>query len=228
MKFKILFPLLAVMALFGCAGNDNKNIVPNNQPTFERAVLAAQDLVKIKFAGECVFLPDAQGGETHVPGRYKVLQKFTSTRYGSYEVPQNFVYKVFIELKGSDATSPDDWEFTELIIENMETGGKEIYKPNEIPADVNPEPRQVRFAGVMLNVVEETPNYIRLSTSKRLSHGKLKAAAKEIKNLFSSAYFHVEGKTDRGEEYAAIQGNNLFDYDNKESISTIEWTMVDF
>lgn len=222
MKFKHLFLLLAFVAMAGCADQNKQNNVPNSQPTFDRAVLAAQDLVKLKFAGECVFLPDAQGEETLVPGRYKVLQRFTSTRYNSYAEPQNFVYKVFIELKGVDATNPDDWVYTELIIENMETGGQEVYKPDDPITEANLEPRQVRFGGIMFTVVEETPNYIRLATPKSLSHAKLKSAAKDIKHLYSSVFFHVEGRTDRGSEYAAIQGNNLFDYNSSESISTIE------
>ncbi len=219
MKIKDLFLLLVLLGLIGCVGTTDNN-VPDNQPTLERAALAAQSIVKLKFLGECNFLPDIRGEETSIPGKFKVLQKFTSTRYGTDE--EEFVYKIYIQHKGGDATDEFNWDYTELIIENTATGKQEIYKPNDIGAEVDVEPRQVRFADVMFTVVEETPNYIRLSSPKRLSHSKLKAVAKEMKHLFSSVYFHEVNKTERGAEYAAIQGNNLFDYDNSESISKID------
>lgn len=218
MRIKDLFLLLALWGLIGCVGTSENN-VPDDQPTLERAAVAAQAIVKLKFLGECNFIPDIKGEETSIPGKFKVLQKFTSTRYGSDE--EEFVYKMFIQHKGGDATNIYNWEFTELIIENTATGKQEIYKPDDPVTEVNLEPRQVRFAGVMFTVVEETQNYIRLSTPKRLSHSKLKAVAKEIKPLFGSVFFHEVNKTERGSEYAALQGNNLFDYDNSESISKI-------
>ena len=221
MNIEKLLLLLVLMAMVGCV-ESTKNNIPVNQPTLERAAVAAQYNVKLEFGGECKFIPDIQGEETQVPGRFKVLQKFTTTRYGAYETPQEFVYKIFIEFKGEDATSPYDWDFTELIVENCSTGEQKIYKHGTNQQDIDIEHRQVRFGGVMFTVVEETPEYLRVTTPKQLSHAKLKAVAKEMKPLFSSVFFHVEGQTDRGNEYAAIQGNNLFDYNNTESISAIE------
>lgn len=224
MKFKILFPLLAVMALFGCAGSSGSSSsdVSDDQPTLERAAITAQDIIKSLYSSDCDFDDlDIRGEETSVPGRYEVFQKFTSSKSGS---EREYVYKIFIQHFGGDWTDKNNWDYGTLTIEDVASGQQEVFKGTmkDREVAVATEPGSMTVNGIQFNVVEHTPNYVRLSTPKQLSHEDLISVARSIEGD-GNVFFCVDGHTARGEEYASKTGNNLFDYTgHSESIVSLK------
>jgi hypothetical protein len=213
MKFKIYFTLLAFVALFGCTGSSglSSSDVPEDQPTLERAAFTAQDFIKSLFSSDCDFDDlDIRGEETSVHGRYEVFQKFTSSKSGS---EREYVYKIFIQHFGGDWTDKSNWDYGTLTIEDVATGQQEVFKGSMKDREVSAaaEPGTMVVNGIQFNVVEQTAQYVRLSTPEQLSHEDLISVARSIDGD-GNVFFCTDGHTARGEEYAAKTGNNLFDY----------------
>lgn len=83
-----------------------------NQRIANEAIKAAQKIVADNFDNNAVFLEDdIIVDNTQVQDRYKILQKFLSSKFG---VREKFIYKIFIQKFGQD-----DWSYGSLDIENV-------------------------------------------------------------------------------------------------------------
>lgn len=88
--------------------------------TLTQAAITAQDYVKQHFFYKCKFDDrDIRGEETSVRNRFNVLQKFTCKKDG---VERQYVYKCILQYKGGDWTEISNWDFSVLIVEDVNTG----------------------------------------------------------------------------------------------------------
>jgi hypothetical protein len=196
-----------------CLGGGNND----SRASLTRAAIIAQDIIKNKFCNDCEFdTYDIRGEECDVKDRYKVLQQFTSSKYGC---PQKYVYKIYIQYYGGDWADVNNWDYGQLVIENVSTGKQEYFhgtmKNRE--KEVSGNGKTIEISGVKFEIVENNNNFIRLANDNKLSRNQLKNAILELKDKYNSIYFCVKPNTDRGKEYAAFIFNTFYDYDNGET-----------
>ena len=133
--FTITF--LALMLLQGVNLNGISASIPengstlvhvNDKVTLNQAAITAQDYVKQHFFFKCKFNDwDIRGEEMSVRNRFNVLQKFTCKKDG---VERQYVYKCILQYKGGDWTDTSNWDFSTLIVEDMNTGRQWKYYGN--------------------------------------------------------------------------------------------------
>lgn len=180
----------------------------SGEVTLRRASIVAHDFVEDKM-GDCDFDDlDYRGGETSVPNRFKVLQKFTHDG-------EQYVYKIFIQYKGGEWEDRNNWSYGELTIENTKTGKQYRYNgtmKSEEKAHANAGGK-ITAAGIEFNIAEQTGKAIRIYNNKRLPLAKIKAVARELHTTYEIIQFAKEPKINRGEEYCAYQYNLILEYD---------------
>lgn len=215
MIMKKLFLFILPFLFVSCIGGSNNS---DDREGLTRAAIIAQDIIKDKFCNDCEFdTYDIRGEECDVKDRYKVLQKFTSSKYG---YSQQYVYKIFIQYYGGDWTDVNNWDYGQLVIENVSTGKQEYFhgtmkdRENAVHGNEN-----VVVSGLEFDVVEKNDDFIRLANDKKMSRDQLRSVILELKNKYKSIYFCVNPNVGRGKEYAAFTFNTFYDYDSNEVIS---------
>jgi len=90
--------LIVYICVLACSGGVGSSSNPSDEKVdLRKASIIAKDFVEEKM-GQCDFDDlDYRGGETPVPNRFKVLQKFTNNG-------NHYVYKIYVQYNG------DDWE----------------------------------------------------------------------------------------------------------------------
>ena len=211
-KLLLLVVPLLFASCFGGGSDDDRS-------GLRRAAIIAQDIVKQKFSSDCEFdTYDIRGEECDVKDRYKVLQKFTSSKNG---YPQEYVYKIYIQYYGGDWADVNNWDYGQLVIENVSTGKQDYFsgtmkdKETVVPSNE----KVINVAGVEFDVVEKNENFIRLAYAKKLGRSQLKDAVIELKDQYGNIQFCVKPNIQRGEEYAAFTFNTFYDYDSNEVVS---------
>ncbi len=125
--YQLSIPLIALAMMLGFnpkTKQGTESIVSITQTkdkvTLTQAAITAQDYVKQYFFFKCKFDDrDIRGEETIVRNRFNVLQKFTCKKDG---VERQYVYKCILQYKGGDWTETSNWDFSTLIVEDMNTG----------------------------------------------------------------------------------------------------------
>ncbi|HNX89686.1 MAG TPA: hypothetical protein PKH58_11425 [Paludibacteraceae bacterium] len=113
-----------LFAFISCIGSSNSDSTIDNGI---RCSIMAEDFVKskLKYPNEVKFntnqyVHEVEGSEAIV------LNKFTAKN--SFGVESNFVYKIWLSFNGGDWTEINNWSYSKLIIENSDTGEKQIYR----------------------------------------------------------------------------------------------------
>lgn len=184
-----------------------------NQRIANEAIKAAQKIVADNFDNNAVFLEDdIIVDNTQVQDRYKILQKFLSSKFG---VREKFIYKIFIQKFGQD-----DWSYGSLDIENVSNEKNVLHLQGKMKSREKSTPgEELIVAGITFKIAEGNTNFIRIYTPKKLSREKLKAAISEIKNTYPTIYFATDSKHERGDEYCSWISGTFFDLDKNEIIS---------
>lgn len=173
-----------------------------------RASIIAHDFVEDKM-GDCDFDDlDYRGGETSVPNRFKVLQKFTNKG-------EQYVYKIFIQYKGGEWEDRNNWSYGELTIENTKTGKQYRFNGTMKTEERSQasEGSKLTAAGIEFNIAEQTGKAIRIYNNKRLPLAKIKAVARELYTTYEIIQFAKYPKINRVEDYCAYQNNLILEYD---------------
>ncbi len=220
-KFAILISVIFLMT--GCVGSSESNTTNSteNQSTaltseiesggvnLTQASIIAQEFVKENFASDCDFEDIDIRGEAieTTPGRFKVLQKFTSKKFGS---EQEYVYKIFIHYYGGEWEDKNSWDYGQLTIENASTGEQYVYNGSMKQRDSMPiDAGTKNIAGIDFKETHKK-SVIIYSTPEQLPYEKLKLVAQELKGSEQTIMFYVDSEIETGEEYASVIGNNFF------------------
>lgn len=220
-KFAILLSVIFLMT--GCVGSLESNTTNSteNQSTaltseiesggvnLTQASIIAQEFVKENFASDCDFEDIDIRGEAieTTPGRFKVLQKFTSKKFGS---EQEYVYKIFIHYYGGEWEDKNSWDYGQLTIENASTGEQYVYNGSMKQRDSMPiDAGTKNIAGIDFKETHKK-SVIIYSTPEQLPYEKLKLVAQELKGSEQTIMFYVDSEIETGEEYASVIGNNFF------------------
>ena len=220
-NFHIL--LTAILVISSCTGTSETGSITSNSTedtnlssnietggaTLTQASIIAHDFVKDNFASDCDFDDLDIRGEAvdAVQGRFKVLQKFTSSKYGS---EQEYVYKIYIQYYGGEWEDKNNWDYGELTIENTST--QQQYHFNGTMKELDLQASSLgkkTIAGVEFkeSFVKEVIIY---STPKQIEIEKLRAVAQELKGNPKTIMFYIDSEIEGGEEYASVIGNNFF------------------
>lgn len=170
--------------------------------TLKQAAIIAQDFVKENFASDCDFDDlDVRGEETSVKNRFKVLQKFTSSKLG-YE--QEFVYKIYIQYYGGDWADKKNWDYGQLIVENTSTREQNVYFGSMKDKDAQAETKNdaIEAGGAIFFVVDKTDDVVRLCNPAKLDKVQLKDAINELKGQYKTIYFTTA--KDRDHDYVSF------------------------
>lgn len=238
MKKIVLFSIIASLTLMACnPGSSSSSSSDQTQETewvagteatssdnlsenegtvsLRQAAYIAQDIIRANFDSDCRFDDsDIRGEETTVKDRYKVLQKFRSSHYGA---EKEYVYKAYMQYKGGDCNRLASWDYGTLQIEDVETGQKVLSIEGMMKTNEK-KPKgdgKLTAAGMSLDVVEETANYVKVVTPQTLSRSKLIKFCKALlaQGETRYVYFHTPDAMDK--EYAMTDGRTLMDYTAK-------------
>lgn len=191
------------------------NGTASDEANLTRAAIIAQDFVKSNFASDCDFSDLDIRGEAieNVPGRFKVLQKFTSSREG-YE--QEYVYRIYIQHYGGDWTDVKNWDYGQLTIENTSTHKQFFYngrmKEKDNMASTSGE---IIIAGIAFKQIFWKAVVI-YSTPEQVPYEKLKEVANLLKDSSTNKtiQFYVDSNIENGtpnyEYYAQLSGSTFF------------------
>ncbi|MBQ6037320.1 MAG: hypothetical protein IJL37_01455 [Bacteroidaceae bacterium] len=121
MKAKILFIFLLFLGsftLYSCLDDEGGSIT--------RAAIMSEDIVKekMRYPAEVDFEGDRRGSETSTD-TYTVYQKFTAKN--GFGVKVSYVYKITMKYKGGDWTERSNWDYSNLVIEDVSTGEQVRY-----------------------------------------------------------------------------------------------------
>lgn len=212
--YKILafiFNYCAVAVLTSCGNGGSSE---SNEPNLTRAAIIAQGFVKSNFASDCDFSNLDIRGEAidYTPGRFKVLQKFTSSREG-YE--QEYVYRIYIQHYGGEWTDADNWDYGQLTIENTSTRKQFVYNGKMKEKDSKTSSsNELTIAGVVFKQYF-WKDVIVYSTPKQVPYEKLKEVAKVLKeNSTKTIQFYIDSNIINGtpnyEYYAQLSGRTFY------------------
>ena len=140
----------------------------------------ARTFVKKNFASDCKFEHDVVLENTMVTNRYQVMQKFKSNKQ---DVELTYVYKIFIQYFDGDVNDVSNWEFNQLVVEEVNNGNQTYFKgnlDNRIKKTVGVG-SSVKFADITFKIID-----VRIGTSIAFSHkGKLtrKQLASALKEM---------------------------------------------
>ena len=174
--------------------------------TNPEAVEAAQNLIKQEYAVDAVFSEDAPiVTETDVDNRYKIQQHFGSVDKQYLDL----IYTIWVQKFG------DNWEYGTLKVAN--TKGEIVYISNgrmkELERQEMTRIEAGEVDGVEYTIIERSaPNFVRISTPKRLSNSEIKKVSKALGATYESIFFCIDGKNARGDEYVNVQRDIVFDF----------------
>lgn len=228
--------ILSFIGVVGCSGTSSnesrltqeeedsirrevEELIGNQQtsPSKSGAVYAAQRFIREEFASNAEFVDEGTiVEETSVPGRYKVLQKFTAENHPSNWT--SFIYRIWVQK------FDDGWEFGNLGVESV--SGESVFTTNG-----NMKEREQKdgvgdgltIAGISFKIAEKKPDAIRIYTPNKLRRNQLRDVTKELMNQYSTIQFATDAKHERGDEYASWTGGIFCDFDKDEVIGKDEF-----
>lgn len=186
----------------------------DSAPSESGAIIAAQRFIRDKFASNAEFEDEGTiVEETSVPGRFKVLQKFTAEDHPSNWT--KFIYRIWVQ-RFDDGS----WEFGNLGVESV-TGEKVFSTEGNMKEREQGEGvgDNLTVAGISFKIAEKKPDAIRIYTPKKLSMAQLRDVTKELMNQYSTIQYATDAKHERGDEYASWTGGIFCDMDNNEVLS---------
>ncbi len=212
--------MCASTALTGCVSNgsdsamNDKSQAYRDNSTESEALSMAQNFIREEFASNAEFEDEGTiDEETSVPGRFKVLQKFTAEDHPSNWT--KFVYRIWVQ-RFDDGT----WEFGNLQIESIT--GEHVFTTNgrmkerERSEGVGDT---LTAAGISFKIAEKQSEAIRIYTPEKLSRDQLRQVTKELMSQYSHIQFATDAKHERGDEYATWSDPYFCDMDNNEVLT---------
>lgn len=240
---KVFYIVLLSLSLVACNFNNNSkddyqqsltvvSSTENKSSTLryttpkDAAPEIARTFVKNSFASDCKFEQDVVLENTMVSNRYQVMQKFNSNKQG---VELSYVYKIYIQYFDGDVNNVSSWEFSQLIVEEMNNGIQTYFKGNldsRIKKSVGVG-TTVDFAGIEFKIID-----VRLGTSISFSHkGKLSrkqlaTALKEMHDTYKYDVYHIYRDNNLDEDYFSWQASSnlsaVYDFENDKIYVTLD------
>ncbi len=186
----------------------------------------ARTFVKNNFASDCKFEQDVVLENTMVSNRYQVMQKFNSNKQG---VELSYIYKIYIQYFDGDMNNISNWEFSQLVVEEVSNGNQTYFKGNldsRIKKSVGVG-TIVDFAGIAFKIID-----VRLGTSISFSHeGKLTrkqlaTALKEMHDTYKYDIYHIYHDNNLDEDYFSWQATGnlsaVYDFENDKIYVTLD------
>ena len=215
--FTTLFNVVIACALVGCSQTQTRpsaegEFTAVDSPSFdspdmeEAALAAAQSFVRAEYAPDAKFDPDqVTVKSTDVPNRFKIMQRFDSELNDGY----NFVYRIWVQKFATE------WEFGNLGIERA--GGARVLTTNgrlkEMERNEITRTEEGEAGGVKYTIIKRNaPYYVRVYTPKRLNKRDAKNIHDQLKSQYEQVQFTKSENPD-DEDYMAIMGKTLFEYD---------------
>ena len=220
--FVLIAVFLGVLIYFMTNNDSSNDSLPDStdSATLTQASIIAQDFVKKNFAYNCVFEEfDIRGGETTTPNRFKVLQKFTSSKFG-YE--QEYVYRIFIQYYGGEWEDIKNWDYGQLVIEDTSTGKQYIYHGTMKEKDTITS-GTIDVAGISFNIAEQKSNAIRIYINRKLTIEEARKVCKELRSQYDVIQIATTTAHERGDEYMALSGGYFFEYSTNTIIKEAEF-----
>lgn len=224
-----LFISICLLAVAACSGSSNEEskLTPEERAEIDRleeallnesnskaeAVSAAQGFIRQEFASNAEFEDEGTiVEETSVPGRYKILQKFTAEDHPSNWI--HFIYRIWVQ-RFDDGS----WEFGNLAVESI-TGENVLTKNGDMKKreQMDGVGDKLTAGGIEFFIAEKKPTAIRLYTKSKLSKSKLRGAIKDLMDKYETIHFSTEEKHERGDEYACWTSGIYCDYRTNEVI----------
>lgn len=215
LKFNDMKKLLVCLFLLGLIACNEKVGTENKQ----QSLIISQDFVKQK-----IMYPENTEFENDVvheivgTNQCNILAKFKTKN--SFGVESEFVYKMTLSYKGGDWTDLNNWEFSKFIIENVVTGEQQSFSDKSVSSNNSnnhniSENSESDIYGKVDNIefklVESGPQFIRLSTSNKLSKNTMIKAVKELNlDSYNVIQFCTPDKPKRGQEYASRSGGEWY------------------
>lgn len=221
--FKGIIICLSIFCFLACTGGsssgnpeqlDSIDIEVDYAPTKSGAISAAQSFIRREFASNAEF--ESEGTiveETGVPGRFKVLQKFTAEDHPSGL--STFIYRIWVQ-RFDDGI----WEFGNLGIESV-TGERVLTTNGNMKEREQTEGvgDKITAGGIEFTIAERKPTAIRIYTKDKLSVDKMRNAIKDLMGTYENIQFSTDAKHERGDEYACWASGIFCNFDTNEVIS---------
>lgn len=201
-KLAICFMMLCSISAF--AQNDTYRNKGN-------CIVTAKEFVKskLKYPKSADF---EWGGvhETNGFGKAIVMGKFTAKN--AFAMETEYVFKTWMTHNGKAWTDIKNWTLDKLVLEDVNTGKQEVFDYREKPKNNTSIRKAGSVDGIACKKIESNENFTRLVTAKKLSKSQVTKAAELLGIKTSIIYFHLEGETKRGEEYASKTSGMIFYY----------------
>lgn len=230
----IIYGLLIGLGLFGlfaCSGETSNGNRPTQEHRVVRpvndkisdnysnldelsAIKAAQRFIRSEFALNAQFEDDGTiVKETEVPGRFKVLQKFSAENHPSNW--SKFIYRIWVQR-----FEDGKWEFGNLAVESIT--GENVFTTNGKMKEREQNDGigdKLTAGGIVFSIAERKPTAIRIYTKNKLTNDKMRNVVKELMNQYDTIQFATDAKHERGDEYASWTSGIFCNFDNNEVLS---------
>lgn len=190
-----------------------------------RASIIAQDFVEKALGVDCDFESlNYQGEETLIKDRYKVLQKFTAKVDGQ---EGEFVYRIYVQYFGGEWSDINNWAYGTLEIENTQTHSTKVFKGDmkEREEARNQVNQNYEIDGVAYKVLFDNGDILQVSSKNELPRNVITKISQKYSG-YSSIFFHVDGKTNRGEEYMNVMEELAIDMKNDKMYDVRNWRQL--
>ena len=223
----MLFAFLACNNNYQQTSNDfastlSESSTPHYSSPKDAAPEVARTFVKRNFSSNCNFGSDVVLENTMVTNRYQVMQKFKNNG-------QEYVYKIFIQYFDGDVNNASNWEFNQLVVEEVNSGKQTYFKgdlDNRIKKAVGVG-CTVEFSDIKFKVLD-----VRIGTAIAFSHrGKLTrkqlaSALNEMHKTYNYRVYQIYHENNLNEDYLSWQATGdltaVFDYENNKIYETLE------
>lgn len=198
----------------------SESSTPHYSSPKDAAPEIARTFVKRKFSSNCNFEKDVVLENTMVSNRYQVMQKFKSNG-------QEYVYKIFIQYFDGDMNDVSNWEFNQLIVENVDSGKQDFFKgdlDNRIKKAVGIG-STVEFAGIEFKITDaRIGTAIKFSHSGTLSRKQLANAFKEMHDTYGYEFYHICKSSNPTEEYISFNSKAplITDYEKNKIYESLD------
>lgn len=232
---KNLFYFFVCVVFLGCNDNykvsrdenpDNSNLNCSTRYSYPKdaAHKIAQTFVKQTFSEDCKFEKDVVLEKTMVENRYQVMQKFKSNKQG---IELTYVYKIFIQYFDDDVNDVSNWEFGQLIVEEVNNGKQEYFRGNLESREKKSLGigKTVEFNGIQFKIIDaRNGTTLKFSHKGELSRKKLGEALKEMHEVYGYKFYHIYRDTNLSEDYLTYNADppGVFDYDNNKIYVSID------
>lgn len=236
MKKTILYiPILLVFV--ACSNNRQQSsdinvnnlseaITPHYSSPKDAAPEIARKYVDKYFSNDCKFENDLVIENTMVTNRFQVMQKFKSNKQG---VELSYIYKIFLQYFDGDVNDVSSWEFSQLIVEEMNNGKQNYYNGN-----LNSRIKKtvgignfVNFADVEFKIIDaRIGSSISFSHKGKLSRKQIADALKEMHDIYKYDTYHIHHDNNLKEDYIQWQATGnmsaIYDFEKNKIYMTLE------